>query len=342
MTETIDLLHIGGPEQNAWENFESLCANLIECRYVDKPVSRVRPDPGDEGVDILVGPIEKPSQVFQCKYFTRRIGSSQRQQIQSSYRRVYYKFFPRSWTLITPIDPSTNELRWFEENLAAVNSGEARRWWGKTHLINLLSQYEHIADTYFDLATRRRIREIHDSMVNAPETLDDQAALGTVYLFFDRPAFRLAFENEASIPDFDRAMKDTILALNTGVLRTRDGFVVARGKPRSAFSDLFTRKQLEAATSIIEQITVILASAVDGGVFKRYRGSDRVWVFDHPDAHRVAEELNNSRNDVIRAANEAFTRMGLPVLPLITDKLDGHGYIGRSNHHFLADADHLE
>ncbi len=342
MAETVDLLHIGGPEQNAWENFESLCANLIECRYAGEQVSRIRPDPGDEGVDILVGSIEKPKRVFQCKYFTRRIGPSQRQQIRSSFRRVYYEFFVRSWTLITPIDPSADELRWFEEHLAAVNSGEARRWWGKTHLINLLSQYGHIADTYFDLATRQRIREIHEKLVNAPNTLADNDALRTVYLFFDRPAFRLAFENEASIPDFDTAMKDTILALNTGILRTRDGLIVARGKPRSAFQDPFIRGRLDEAVRLIERITVVLASAVDGGVFKRYRGSDRVWVFDHPDAHGVAEELNSSRNDVIRTVNAAFTRTGIEALPLITDKLGPHGYMGRSNHHFLADADHLE
>ncbi len=146
MTETINFLSITGSETNAWENFESLCANLIECRYAAKTVLGVCPDPGDEGVDILVGSIEKPTHIFQCKYFVRNIGPAKHQQIRASYDRVLRKFFPRSWTLITPIDPSPNEIRWFEESFAALNSGEARRWWDKTHLINLLSQHKHVAD----------------------------------------------------------------------------------------------------------------------------------------------------------------------------------------------------
>lgn len=44
----------------------------------------------------------------------------------------------------------------------------------------------------------------------------------------DRPAFRTYFHNELSFIDFDDAMQDTILALNTGYWKTRDGTVLER------------------------------------------------------------------------------------------------------------------
>ncbi len=48
----------------------------------------------------------------------------------------------------------------------------------------------------------------------------------------DRPAFRTPFFGETSFSDFDKAMEDTLLALNTGYWRTRDGALIerARGK----------------------------------------------------------------------------------------------------------------
>lgn len=345
MREIIDFNCIAGPEPSAWENFELLCANLVECHYPGKQVSRVRPSPGDEGMDIVVGPIERPTHIFQCKYFMAKIGDSQRRQIKRSYDRLRGVFFRDfSWTLVTPIDPSPDELRWFDRTFGAWNPGEARRWWGKAHLFNLLSQHPRVADTYFDLPVRKRICEIHERIMTAPSDLDDTTALRIAYLFFDRPGFRLAFENEASIPDFDKAMKDTLLALNTGVLKTRDGVVIARGKPRSEFREPIIRNALDSAVRSIERITIALARAIEARVFTRYHSREDCWVFNarDPRALATAEDMNAMRNEVIRAMNHAFGHFGIQLLPEIIDKLDEHGYMGRSNHQFRAESDHLD
>jgi hypothetical protein len=45
---------------------------------------------------------------------------------------------------------------------------------------------------------------------------------------FDRPAFRTPFQQESSLPAFQRAIEDTIAALNTGVWRTREGDEIRR------------------------------------------------------------------------------------------------------------------
>ena len=43
---------------------------------------------------------------------------------------------------------------------------------------------------------------------------------------FDRPAFNTPFRQEGSMENFDKAIGDTILAINTGVLRTRDNQII--------------------------------------------------------------------------------------------------------------------
>ena len=43
---------------------------------------------------------------------------------------------------------------------------------------------------------------------------------------FDRPVFKDRIYREGRMEDFDKAIEDTIIALNTGVLRTRDGSIL--------------------------------------------------------------------------------------------------------------------
>jgi len=61
---------------------------------------------------------------------------------------------------------------------------------------------------------------------------------------FDRPAFTTEFRSE-SIPDFKKAITDTIEALNTGVRRLRDGTEVGRIPRKAQLKDAAKRKVVE-------------------------------------------------------------------------------------------------
>lgn len=50
---------------------------------------------------------------------------------------------------------------------------------------------------------------------------------------FDRPAFHDKIYQEGSMEDFDKAIEDTIIALNTGVLRARDGSILKQSEGKS-------------------------------------------------------------------------------------------------------------
>jgi hypothetical protein len=54
---------------------------------------------------------------------------------------------------------------------------------------------------------------------------------------FDRPAFMTPFSGESSMPDFKKAVTDTIEALNTGMRRLRDGTLIQRIPSRHSIRD---------------------------------------------------------------------------------------------------------
>jgi len=58
--------------------------------------------------------------------------------------------------------------------------------------------------------------------------LTDEEALALMGCVFDRPAFRVPFHSESSLPSFLKAIDDTIAALNVGIWRARDGAEIRR------------------------------------------------------------------------------------------------------------------
>jgi len=65
--------------------------------------------------------------------------------------------------------------------------------------------------------------------------IDDVSLIRFYAQCFDRPAFQDPFRQEGSMEAFDEAMEDTLMAINTGSLRSRrDGVVLSQswGKPR--------------------------------------------------------------------------------------------------------------
>ncbi len=60
------------------------------------------------------------------------------------------------------------------------------------------------------------------------EDPSDSLIIKDLFDSFDRPAFTTAFRNEVNIPDFGKAITDTIEILNTGMHRLRDGTLIKK------------------------------------------------------------------------------------------------------------------
>jgi hypothetical protein len=70
----------------------------------------------------------------------------------------------------------------------------------------------------------------------------------------DRPAFQDAFFRERSTESFDKAIEDTITAINTGCLRARDGKVLARAKGKSFLQTDTWRDRMDVITDLLRSI----------------------------------------------------------------------------------------
>lgn len=68
---------------------------------------------------------------------------------------------------------------------------------------------------------------------------------------FDRPAFHDRICQEGRMEDFDKAIEDTIIALNTGVLRTRDGSILKKSEGKSAIVNPEWREKLDTICDML-------------------------------------------------------------------------------------------
>lgn len=87
----------------ARDKFEDICEILLSAMYSDKNVQKVHAFPGDSGIDVLVGePRQATIHVFQCKFFTGRIGDSLKAQIRNSFKKAAESSEMFAWTLCLP------------------------------------------------------------------------------------------------------------------------------------------------------------------------------------------------------------------------------------------------
>jgi len=80
---------------------------------------------------------------------------------------------------------------------------------------------------------------------------NDEGILDLLIECFDRPAFTTRFQNESNIPDFQKAINDTIEVLNTGVHRLRDGTIIRRIPSRHQLKSTALRSELGEITQLV-------------------------------------------------------------------------------------------
>ncbi len=71
---------------------------------------------------------------------------------------------------------------------------------------------------------------------------------------FDRPVFQDVFQQEGSMEAFDKAIEDTIIALNTGVQRDRDNNILKQLHGKSYIKNDIWRSKLEVIVELLRSI----------------------------------------------------------------------------------------
>lgn len=136
----------------------------------------------------------------------------------------------------------------------------------------------------------------------------------------DRPAFRTRFHQEMSFSSFDRAMEDTLLALNTGYWRTRDGALIHRAKGKSYVVHLEWREKLDQVAKLIEEVRQKFHAAVGFNEMMynlRYRDPRSIthemeMMMEQRFRHDLAIGgwMDEKRNEAIQVLNSILTEIG--------------------------------
>jgi hypothetical protein len=135
-------------EREPGEKVEEFVAALVLLEHPDGNL--ITPSRGDRGVDIRV-PNPDGFDIYQVKRYTRPLTSRQAEEIEKSWSTFVRETLPvlpvRSWTLVTPWDPTNERLDWLAELTAG--SGIPTKWMGRTNLDVLAAQRQSLVSYYF-------------------------------------------------------------------------------------------------------------------------------------------------------------------------------------------------
>lgn len=140
---------------------------------------------------------------------------------------------------------------------------------------------------------------------------EDQQLIRFFRQCFDRPAFQDAFRSEGSMEDFDKAIEDTITALNTGCLRARDGHTLARARGKSCIWNDQRRAALDVVVELLRGLRERYNLAVRLGQIHlgAKDGSDRFYCIHDPE---LGAWMDDTRAEVLRVFSEVCKDAGVP------------------------------
>ena len=134
-------------QSGAREDFEQMLGLLV--RAVQGQASLVFANPGDWGIDVLVGDLNGQVTVWQAKYFPGGVGLSQQGQIRDSFRAVAGAAAARGyvlqrWVLCIPSSMDGPAMKWWQGWRAKqeTETGTAVELWDETGLRELLLRPE--------------------------------------------------------------------------------------------------------------------------------------------------------------------------------------------------------
>jgi hypothetical protein len=132
-----------GGKDGARETFERLIAQLVRLQH--RTVRKVEANPGDWGLDVIVGELDEVMSVWQSKFFIDGVGDAQHAQIRESFAQVVKQAGERGftvdvWTLCIPVDLDAASLKWWTgwKTRKSRDTGVRIELWDRTELEHLL------------------------------------------------------------------------------------------------------------------------------------------------------------------------------------------------------------
>lgn len=126
---------------------------------------------------------------------------------------------------------------------------------------------------------------------------------------FDRPAFQDDIYQEGRMEDFDRAIEDTIVALNTGVLRTRDGIALKQAQGKSAIQNPIWREKFEVISDMLASLRRRLKIAEAEKTYSKHgTGGEVFYCFSD---RELGDWFNLTRDEILKVLSSVCKEAGL-------------------------------
>jgi hypothetical protein len=130
----------------------------------------------------------------------------------------------------------------------------------------------------------------------------------------DRPAFQDEIRGEGSMEDFDKAVEDTITAINTGCQRARDGQVLASSKGKSHLENEAWRETMDTIVDMLRAVRSRYALGVKlGQIHLGPRQDSGSRFYDFRD-HELADWFDATRAEMLRLFGTVCEEAGIPSL----------------------------
>lgn len=167
--------------------------------------------------------------------------------------------------------------------------------------VSLLHKWKQLAEetTTLELATS-----------SPAQSVEQDVELIRFYVqCLDRPAFQDRISQEGRMEDFDKALEDTIVALNTGTLRTRDGDIIKKAEGKSSLQNPDWREKLYTIVDILTVMRRRLSIAKNEKAYS-YHGSGYDGFYCFYD-RELEEWFDCSREEILKIISSICKEIGL-------------------------------
>jgi hypothetical protein len=192
---------------------------------------------------------------------------------------------------------SIDNALWVCQNCAKLIDNDPARY-----TADLLRRWRHLSEEAARLALEST------ALVTSPIT--DEELIRFYAQCFDRPAFQDLFRQEGSMEAFDRAIEDTITALNTGCLRARDGTALQLARGKAYVTNPAWRGKLDTLVDILRAIRSRYDLAIkEGTLHVGHDDGERHWYCIND--HSLAIWMDETRAQAIRIIGELCQEIGV-------------------------------
>lgn len=156
-----------------------------------------------------------------------------------------------------------------------------------------------------DISEQMAVLELEETSI---KTDGDKEIIKFFLQCFDRPTFHDKIYQEGSMEDFDKAIEDTIIALNTGVLRARDGSILKQSEGKSAVVNMEWRDKLDTICDMLIALRKRLRIAKHAGVYSTYGGGEIMYCFYD---RELAMWFDATREEILKILSSICEEIGV-------------------------------